>query len=421
MNQYFCHKIDTMQHIIDRFVKYVKVDTQSDPNNPAFPSTEKQWDLAHILVEELKAIGMEDVTLDDNCYIMATLPSNVDYDVPTIGFIAHIDTSPDYTGTNVNPQFYPDYNGEDIVLNEEKNIVLSPSYFEDLLLYKGQTLITTDGTTLLGADDKAGVTEIVSAMEYLIQHPEIKHGPIRIGFTPDEEVGKGAHRFDVDKFGAEWAYTMDGSQVGELEYENFNAAGAKVVVNGKIVHPGYAKGKMINSMTIASDFINRLPAQEVPEHTTGYEGFFHLHSMEGEVEKTELQYIIRDHDMKLFEERKALFQKIADDMNAELGNDLIEVEISDQYYNMREKIEPVMHIVDIAEEAMKELNIKPLIKAIRGGTDGSQLSYKGLPCPNIFAGGHNFHGRYEYVAAESIELATKVIINIARLTAEKAK
>lgn len=410
-----------MQHIIDRFVKYVKVDTQSDPNNPAFPSTEKQWDLAHILVEELKAIGMEDVTLDDNCYIMATLPSNVDYDVPTIGFIAHIDTSPDYTGTNVNPQFYPDYNGEDIVLNEEKNIVLSPSYFEDLLLYKGQTLITTDGTTLLGADDKAGVTEIVSAMEYLIQHPEIKHGPIRIGFTPDEEVGKGAHRFDVDKFGAEWAYTMDGSQVGELEYENFNAAGAKVVVNGKIVHPGYAKGKMINSMTIASDFINRLPAQEVPEHTTGYEGFFHLHSMEGEVEKTELQYIIRDHDMKLFEERKALFQKIADDMNAELGNDLIEVEISDQYYNMREKIEPVMHIVDIAEEAMKELNIKPLIKAIRGGTDGSQLSYKGLPCPNIFAGGHNFHGRYEYVAAESIELATKVIVNIARLTAEKAK
>ena len=410
-----------MQHIIDRFVKYVKVDTQSDPNNPAFPSTEKQWDLAHILVEELKAIGMEDVTLDDNCYIMATLPSNVDYDVPTIGFIAHIDTSPDYTGTNVNPQFYPNYNGEDIVLNEEENIVLSPSYFEDLLLYKGQTLITTDGTTLLGADDKAGVTEIVSAMEYLIQHPEIKHGPIRIGFTPDEEVGKGAHRFDVDKFGAEWAYTMDGSQVGELEYENFNAAGAKVVVNGKIVHPGYAKGKMINSMTIASDFINRLPAQEVPEHTTGYEGFFHLHSMEGEVEKTELQYIIRDHDMKLFEERKALFQKIADDMNAELGNDLIEVEISDQYYNMREKIEPVMHIVDIAEEAMKELNIKPLIKAIRGGTDGSQLSYKGLPCPNIFAGGHNFHGRYEYVAAESIELATKVIINIARLTAEKAK
>lgn len=410
-----------MQHIIDRFVKYVKVDTQSDPNNPAFPSTEKQWDLAHILVEELKAIGMEDVTLDDNCYIMATLPSNVDYEVPTIGFIAHIDTSPDYSGKNVNPQFHPNYNGEDIVLNEEENIVLSPSYFEDLLLYKGQTLITTDGTTLLGADDKAGITEIVSAMEYLIQHPEIKHGPIRIGFTPDEEVGKGAHLFDVKKFGADWAYTMDGSQVGELEYENFNAAGAKVIVNGKIVHPGYAKGKMINSMTIASEFINRLPAQEVPEHTTGYEGFFHLHSMEGEVEKTELQYIIRDHDMKLFEDRKALFQKIADEMNAEMGKDLIEVDIKDQYYNMREKIEPVMHIVDIAEEAMKELEIKPLIKAIRGGTDGSQLSYKGLPCPNIFAGGHNFHGRYEYVAAEAMDLATKVIVNIARLTAEKAK
>ncbi len=410
-----------MQHIIDRFVKYVKVDTESDPNNPAFPSTEKQWDLAHILVEELKEIGMVDVTLDDNCYVMATLPSNVDYEVPTIGFIAHMDTSPDYCGANVNPQFYPNYNGEDIVLNKEKNIVLSPSYFEDLLLYKGQTLITTDGTTLLGADDKAGITEIVSAMEYLIQHPEIKHGPIRIGFTPDEEVGKGAHMFDVEKFGADWAYTMDGSQVGELEYENFNAAGAKVVVNGKIVHPGYAKGKMINSMTIASDFINRLPGQEVPEHTTGYEGFFHLHSMNGEVEKTELQYIIRDHDMKLFEERKVQFQKIADDMNTELGKDLIEVEIKDQYYNMREKIEPVMHIVDIAEEAMKELEIKPLIKAIRGGTDGSQLSYKGLPCPNIFAGGHNFHGRYEYVAAEAMELATKVIVNIARLTAEKAK
>lgn len=410
-----------MQHIIDRFVKYVKVDTQSDPTNPAFPSTEKQWDLAHILVEELSAIGMEDVTLDENCYIMATLPSNVDHHVPTIGFIAHIDTSPDYSGTDVKPQFHPNYNGEDIVLNEKDNIVLSPSYFEDLLLYKGQTLITTDGNTLLGADDKAGITEIVSAMEYLIQHPEIKHGPIRIGFTPDEEVGKGAHMFDVEKFGADWAYTMDGSQVGELEYENFNAAGAKVVVNGKIVHPGYAKGKMINSMTIASNFINRLPANEVPEQTTGYEGFFHLHSMEGEVEKTELQYIIRDHDMQLFEERKALFQKLADTMNAEFGKDLIEVDIKDQYYNMREKIEPVMHIVDVAEEAMKELGIKPLIKAIRGGTDGSQLSYKGLPCPNIFAGGHNFHGRYEYVAAEAMDLATKVIVNIARLTAEKAK
>jgi len=410
-----------MQKIIDRFVKYIKIDTQSDPNNPAFPSTEKQWDLARILVEDLKEIGMQDVTIDENCYIMATLASNVDFKVPVIGFVAHIDTSPDYTGTNVNPQFHPNYDGKDIVLNAAQNIVLSPSYFDDLLLYKGQTLITTDGTTLLGADDKAGVTEIVSAMEYLINHPEIKHGKIRICFTPDEEVGKGAHMFDVDNFGAEWAYTMDGSQVGELEYENFNAAGAKVVVNGKIVHPGYAKGKMINSMLIANEFIAALPKNETPQETEGYEGFYHLCDMEGEVEKTTLSYIIRDHDIKLFERRKAIFQEVADDLNEKLGSNLIEVEIKDQYFNMREKIEPVMHIVDIAEEAMKQLNIKPIIKAIRGGTDGSQLSYKGLPCPNIFAGGHNFHGRYEYVPAESMQLATDVIVKIAEITAEKAK
>ncbi|PCH54017.1 MAG: peptidase T [Flavobacteriaceae bacterium] len=410
-----------MQKIIDRFVKYITVDTQSDPNNPDFPSTEKQWTLARILVDELKEIGLDDVTLDDNCYIMATLPSNVDYKVPTIGFIAHIDTSPDFTAENVKPQFHPNYDGKDIILNKEENIVLSPSYFEDLLLYKGQTLITTDGTTLLGADDKAGVTEIVSAMEYLINHPEIKHGKIRIGFTPDEEVGKGAHMFDVEKFGAEWAYTMDGSAVGELEYENFNAAGAKVTITGKIVHPGYAKGKMINSMLIASDFINNLPKDEVPERTEGYEGFYHLHSMNGEVEKTVLEYIIRDHDLKLFEDRKIVFQKVADQMNKELDENTIAVEIKDQYFNMREKIEPVMHVVDIAEEAMKQLNITPLISAIRGGTDGSQLSYKGLPCPNIFAGGHNFHGRYEFVAAEAIQLATDVVVKIAEITAERAK
>jgi len=410
-----------MQKITDRFVKYITVDTQSDPENSAFPSTEKQWDLARILVKELQEIGMEDVTLDDNCYVMATLPSNVDFKVPTIGFIAHIDTSPDYSGTNVKPQFHPNYNGKDIVLNKKENIILSPSYFEDLLMYKGKTLITTDGTTLLGADDKAGITEIVTAMEYLINHPEIKHGKIRIAFTPDEEVGKGAGMFDVQKFGADWAYTMDGSQVGELEYENFNAAGAKVTINGKIVHPGYAKGKMINSMLIASDFIAALPKGEIPEKTEGYEGFYHLYAMNGEVEKTELQYIIRDHDLKLFEERKEIFQKVADDFNKKLGSATVEVEIKDQYFNMREKIEPVMHIVDIAEEAMKQLGIKPLIKAIRGGTDGSQLSYKGLPCPNIFAGGHNFHGRYEYVAVESMQLATDVIIKIAQITTERAK
>ena len=344
-----------MQNIIDRFVKYVQVDTQSDPNNPDFPSTEKQWDLAHILVDELKEIGLQDVTLDDHCYIMATLPSNVDFKVPTIGFIAHIDTSPDYSGTNVKPQIHKNYDGGDILLNKAENIVLSPSYFEDLLLYKGQTLITTDGTTLLGADDKAGITEIVSAMEYLINHPEIKHGKIRIGFTPDEEVGKGAHMFDVEKFGAEWAYTMDGSTVGELEYENFNAAGAKVIIHGKIVHPGYAKGKMINSMLIANEFIAGLPKNEIPQETEGYEGFYHLSSIHGEVEKTELEYIIRDHDMKLFEQRKATFQKVADDLNKKLGSNLVEVEMKDQYYNMRKQIEPVMHIVDIAEEAMKQL------------------------------------------------------------------
>lgn len=411
-----------MQHIIDRFFRYIKIDTQSDPNNEAaFPSTDKQWNLGNLLAEELKEIGMQDVTIDKHCYIMATLPSNVDYKVPTIGFISHIDTSPDFTGTNVNPQIHKDYDGKDLVLNEKENIVLSPDYFEDLLLYKGQTIITTDGTTLLGADDKAGITEIMCAMEYLINHPEIKHGEIRIGFTPDEEVGKGAHKFDVKKFNADWAYTMDGSQVGELEYENFNAAGAKVTITGRIVHPGYAKGKMVNSMLIAGDFINALPKNETPQTTEGYEGFFHLYGNTGNVEKTELGYIIRDHDKQKFEARKEQFLNVAKKINASLKTDAIKVELKDQYFNMREKVEPVMHIVDIAEEAMKQLNIKPLIKAIRGGTDGSQLSYMGLPCPNIFAGGHNFHGRYEYVPAESMEKAINVIVKIASLTAEKYK
>jgi tripeptide aminopeptidase len=409
------------QHIIDRFVKYVTIDTESDPNNPAFPSTEKQWNLAKVLEKELKEIGMEDVELDENCYLMATLPSNLDYEVPTIGFVAHIDTSPDFTGANVKPQIHENYDGKDILLNKEENIVLSPDYFEDLLQYKGQTIITTDGTTLLGADDKAGVTEIVSAMEYLIQHPEIKHGKIRICFTPDEEVGKGAHMFDVEKFGAEWAYTMDGSQIGELEYENFNAAGAKVTINGKIVHPGYAKGKMINSMLIASEFINALPEDEVPERTTGYEGFFHLHHMEGKVEQTTLSYIIRDHDMDQFNNRKKAILDLAEVLNAKRGQKLVSVEIKDQYFNMKEKVTPVMHIVDIAEEVMKDMGITPLIKPIRGGTDGSQLSYKGLPCPNIFAGGHNFHGRYEYVPAESIVKASEVIVGIAQKVAVKFK
>jgi tripeptide aminopeptidase len=409
------------EHITKRFLSYVTIDTESDPNNPAFPSTEKQWDLARFLVKELTDIGMNDITLDENCYVMATLPSNLDYEVPTIGFVSHIDTTPDFTGANVNPQIHHQYDGKDIILNEKENIVLSPSYFEDLLQYKGQTIITTDGSTLLGADDKAGVTEIVSAMEYLINHPEIKHGKIRICFTPDEEVGKGAHKFDVEKFGAEWAYTMDGSQIGELEYENFNAAGAKITITGKIVHPGYAKGKMINSMTIGSDFVSRLPINEVPESTEGYDGFFHLHQFEGKVERTLLNFIIRDHDRNLFEDRKQFMLDLVNKMNIELGINAIEIDIRDQYFNMKEKIVPVMHIVDIAEEVMTDIGIIPLIKPIRGGTDGSQLSFMGLPCPNIFAGGHNFHGRYEYVPVESMIKATEVIIGISEKVALKFK
>ena len=409
------------QHIIARFIKYVTIDTASDPNNPAFPSTKKQWNLAKILEKELNQIGLQDVELDENCYIMATLPSNLDCEVPTIGFISHIDTSPDFIGKNVNPQIIENYDGKDIILNKDKNIVLSPDYFEDLLQYKGQTIITTDGTTLLGADDKAGVTEIVSAMEYLINNPTIKHGKIRICFTPDEEVGKGAHLFDVEKFGAKWAYTMDGSQIGELEFENFNAASAKVTITGKIVHPGYAKGKMINSMLIATEFIGALPANEVPEKTSDYEGFFHLHDMNGNVEETILEYIIRDHDLDLFEKRKYLMQKIAFDFNERLQQDVIKVEIKNQYFNMKEKVAPVMHIVALVEEVMNDIGIIPLIKPIRGGTDGSQLSYKGLPCPNIFAGGHNFHGRFEYVPVESMIKATEVIIGIASKVADKYK
>lgn len=409
------------KHITDRFISYVTVDTESDPESNTTPSTAKQWDLANALVDELKAIGLSDVTIDENAYIMATLPSNVDHDVPTIGFISHFDTSPDFTGANVKPQIVENYNGKDIVLNKAEDIILSPDYFEDLLLYKGQTLLTTDGTTLLGADDKAGICEIVSAMEYLIQHPEIKHGTIRIGFTPDEEIGRGAHKFDVEKFAADWAYTMDGSQVGELEYENFNAAGAVVKIKGKIVHPGYAKGKMVNSMYIATEFINSLPRLETPEHTEGYQGFFHLHNMKGSVDETELQYIIRDHNKRHFEARKEVMKKLTNELNEQYEREVVSIEITDQYFNMKEKVEPVMHIVDIAEEAMKQLHIKPLIKPIRGGTDGSQLSYMGLPCPNIFAGGHNFHGRYEYVPVESMIKATEVICKIAELTALKAK
>ncbi len=407
--------------ILKRFIKYIKIDSQSDPNSTTTPSSEKQWDMANLLKAGLEEIGMSEVSIDDNAYVMATLASNVDADIPCVGFVSHFDTTPDYTGNGINPQIHENYNGKDIVLNKEKDMVLSSSYFKELKDYKGQTLITTDGTTLLAADDKAGITEIMSAMEYLVAHPEIKHGKIRICFTPDAEIARGAHKFDVEKFGAKWAYTMDGSQIGELEYENFNAASATISIVGKSVHPGYAKGKMVNSMLIASKFAVSLPEKEVPERTEGKQGFFHLTSMNGNIEHTTLSYIIRDHDKDKFEKRKALFKKIAQEFNEQYGDDIITVKIKDQYYNMKEKIEPVMHIVDIAEQAMMSCGVKPIIKPIRGGTDGSQLSFMGLPCPNIFAGGHNFHGPYEYVPLESMVKATEVIIKVAELTYQRYK
>ncbi|WP_112379697.1 peptidase T [Flagellimonas maritima] len=409
-----------MEKLLPRFLEYVSIDTQSDPYSKSTPSTEKQWNLAKKLVLELHQIGMQDVSIDENAYIMATLPSNIDKKVPVIGFISHIDTTPDFIGKNVRPKIIKDYDGEDIMLNNAKNIILSPSYFEELGEYKGQTLITTDGTTLLGADDKAGIAEIITAMEYLIQHPEIKHGKIRIAFTPDEEIGRGAHKFDVEKFGAEWAYTMDGSQVGELEFENFNAASAKISIEGKSVHPGYAKNKMVNAIGIANEFLSLLPIREVPEHTSDREGFFHVHKIKGGIENAEIELIIRDHDKEHFQARKELLKDITDKLIKKYG-DTILLKIEDQYKNMREKVEPVFHIVEIAKEAMESLGIEPIIKPIRGGTDGSQLSFMGLPCPNIFAGGHNFHGKYEYVPLESMEKATQVIVKICELTAIQIK
>jgi tripeptide aminopeptidase len=406
----------TKQEILDRFISYITIDTESDPNSDTTPSSAKQWDLAHKLYKELIEMGMSDVTIDDHAYIMATLPSNVDHDVPTIGFISHFDTTPDYTGKDIKPQIIENYDGGDIAL-KGSDLILSPNYFDDLKQYKGQTIITTDGTTLLAADDKAGITEIMTAMKYLIENQHIKHGAIKVGFTPDEEIGRGAHKFDVKRFGADWAYTLDGSQIGELEYENFNAASAVVTFYGKIVHPGYAKGKMINSMYTAQEFIDSLPKMETPEHTEEYQGFFHLHQMNGNVEKTELHYIIRDHDKEKFDARKEMMNKLTQSLNDQYDRKAVSIEITDQYFNMREKIAPVMHIVDFAEQAMKDLNITPLIKPIRGGTDGSQLSYMGLPCPNIFAGGHNFHGPYEYVPVESMIKATQVIVRIAELVA----
>jgi tripeptide aminopeptidase len=374
---------------------------------------------ASYLAEELKSLGLQQVELDKNGYIMATLPSNTDKDVPTIGFISHMDTSPDMSGRNVKPRVVSNFDGNDILLNEEQLIVLETEKYPEILQYKGQDIIVTDGTTLLGADDKAGVAEIVTAMEYLMAHPEIKHGKIRVGFTPDEEIGQGADHFDVPKFGADWAYTMDGGEIGELEFENFNAASAKITFHGVNVHPGYAKHKMQNSMRIANQFATMLPRHETPEHTEGYEGFFHLTNMEGTVEKSMLSYIVRDHDRDRFERRKKEVQHLVNKINAEFGEKTATLELKDQYYNMREKIEPVMHIIDLAYDAMNEVGVTPKVKPIRGGTDGSRLSYMGLPCPNIFAGGHNFHGRFEYVPVQSMEKAMMVIVKIAELLAKK--
>jgi len=406
--------------LIERFTSYVKVDTQSDESSETCPSTEGQWILLRMLVEELKSIGMEEVTIDDDGYVMATLPSNTEKDTPTIGFLAHVDTATDFTGKNVNPQIVENYDGGEIVLNEALKVIMSPKDFPSLPEYKGHTLITTDGTTLLGADNKAGVTEIMTAMDYLIKHPEIKHGKVRVAFTPDEEIGRGPHKFDVAAFNANYAYTVDGGPLGELEYESFNAAGAKITIKGNNIHPGSAKDKMVNSMKIAMELHSQLPAQEVPEHTEGYEGFFHLLSFNGDVEQTSLHYIIRDHDREKFNARKATLESIVNELKGKYGSDKIILELNDQYYNMREKIEPVKEIVDIAHEAMVSLDIEPITKPIRGGTDGSQLSYMGLPTPNIFTGGENFHGKFEFISVENMIKSTNTVIEIIKLTEQRA-
>lgn len=404
-------------NLVERFLKYVSFDTQSDENSGVTPSSAKQMVFAQYLKNELEDLGLEEIELDEHGYLYATLPANTDKQVPTIGFIAHMDTSPDMSGANVTPRIVHKYDGSDIVLCEEESIILAPAQFPELLEHKGEDLIVTDGKTLLGADDKAGIAEIVSAIVYLQEHPEIKHGKIRVGFNPDEEIGLGAHKFDVAKFGCEWAYTMDGSEVGELEFENFNAAAAKVIVKGRNVHPGYAKGKMVNAIRVANEFMSLVPADETPEATEGYEGFYHVVGVEGEVEQATISYIIRDHDSTKFETRKEAMLAWAKEINAKYGAGTVVVELKDQYYNMRQQIEPVMHIIDTAFKAMEEVGVTPKVKAIRGGTDGAQLSFKGLPCPNVFAGGLNFHGRYEFVPIQSMEKAMQVVVKIAELTA----
>jgi tripeptide aminopeptidase len=406
--------------IIERFISYVKVDTQSNEDNEACPSTPGQMTLANMLVKELNEIGMEDVTIDENGYVMATLPANTDKQIPTIGFLAHIDTATDFTGTNVKPQIFENYAGDELTLNQELQIILSPTYYPNLTNYVGHTLITTDGTTLLGADNKAGIAEIMTAMDYLLKHPEIKHGKVRVAFTPDEEIGRGPHKFDVAAFQADFAYTVDGGPLGELQYESFNAAAAKITFKGNNVHPGTAKAKMVNSTKIAMAFNNKLPSKEAPEFTEGYEGFYHLLSVTGDVEETKLHYIIRDHDKLQFQARKEKIIEIVDEFKAVYGQEMIILELNDQYYNMRDKIEPVKYIVDVAYQAMKNLDIQPIVEPIRGGTDGSQLSYMGLPTPNIFTGGENFHGKFEFISVENMVKATNTVIEITKLFEERS-
>lgn len=418
------HKIkliamDIKKNVVERFLRYIAIDTQSDETSSTFPSTQKQFDLLNLLVKELKEIGLSEVSIDEKGYVMGTLPSNVKKKVPVIGFLAHVDTSPDMPGVNVKHKLVENYDGKSILLNKELNLSLTPADFPELLDYKGQTLITTDGTTLLGADNKAGIAEIMTAMEFLVKNPSIPHGTIKVGFTPDEEIGKGVDHFDVKKFGAEYAYTIDGGAIGELEFENFNAAMAKIAVQGRNIHPGYAKDKMINSLLVLMELNALLPVNERPEFTQDYEGFYHLTKLEGTVEKASMQYIIRDHDRKKFESKKEFIKKACDFMNKKFGEGVVLLELKDQYFNMREKVEPVYHVVEIAVIAMEQVGVKPRVKPIRGGTDGARLSYMGLPCPNIFAGGHNFHGKFEFIPTESMEKAVKVILKLAELYAGK--
>ncbi|MFR8991216.1 MAG: peptidase T [Fusobacterium sp.] len=408
-----------MNSLVERFLKYVQIDTDSNPESNACPSSEIQWDLAKVIVEDLKALGMEDITLDENCYIMATLPANCDEDIPAIGFIAHMDTAPSYNGRGVKPRIVENYNGEDIVLNADENVVLSPKDFAHMKNYIGQDLIVTDGSSLLGADDKAGIVEIIEAIKYLKEHPEIKHGVIKVGFTPDEEIGRGADLFDVQKFDCKFAYTVDGGELGELEYENFNAASATVKIQGRDIHPGSAKNSMINSIMIAMELNAMLPCDQRPEHTENYEGFFLLDELTGTVENTKMEYIIRDHSMRKFNEKKIIIKDAVQYLAKKYKDAKIEIEVKDSYYNMREKIEPVMYIIDLAKKSMEELEIAPNIRPIRGGTDGARLSYRGLPCPNLFTGGHNFHGRFEYICIQSMEKARDLIVKIAENVGKK--